>query len=206
MKHFLTPLLFPLLLSGCATLSKNECLTADWATIGYEDGIQGKSQSRIGQHRKACADYDVSPDLSAYQRGHAEGVILFCTPHNGYNKGKQGNDYPTICPTNVEASFRKGYEAGREVYRAWSSRIEVLTDIENIEKQLLDIEEQIAEDEGDLFDGIGTKKERKKTYTNINTLKEDYYYLSEDYDDLQEQLSAADALLSKLKTSYRAYE
>ncbi len=34
-------LLFVFLLTGCATLSQEECVNANWQTIGFEDGIQG---------------------------------------------------------------------------------------------------------------------------------------------------------------------
>ena len=40
-----------MLLGGCATMSESECLTVDWQTIGFEDGVAGYSGDRIGQHR-----------------------------------------------------------------------------------------------------------------------------------------------------------
>ena len=47
-------------LSGCATMSGDECLTSDWNAIGYEDGARGYTADRIGKHRKACAKHGVS--------------------------------------------------------------------------------------------------------------------------------------------------
>ena len=44
-----------LLLEGCATLSKNECLQAQWYDIGFTDGAGGHTLTRIGKPRKACA-------------------------------------------------------------------------------------------------------------------------------------------------------
>ena len=53
--------LLALALPGCATMDKSECLTVDWRTIGYEDGVAGHSGDCIAQHRKACAKYGVAP-------------------------------------------------------------------------------------------------------------------------------------------------
>ena len=38
--------------TGCATMGKDECLSADWRTIGFEDGAGGYPASRIGQYRQ----------------------------------------------------------------------------------------------------------------------------------------------------------
>ena len=53
---------------SCATLNKDECLTADWYQIGYEDGAKGYPLSRIGKHRKACAKHGVTPDMPPYEQ------------------------------------------------------------------------------------------------------------------------------------------
>jgi len=56
--------------TGCSTLSQEECLVADWQLIGREDGAVGRDASYIGNHRKACADYGIVPDLQEYQHGY----------------------------------------------------------------------------------------------------------------------------------------
>lgn len=38
------------LLSGCATLSKEECMVGDWQTIGYNDGVAGYHSERLTSH------------------------------------------------------------------------------------------------------------------------------------------------------------
>ncbi len=206
MKRLSLLLLIPLMLSGCATLNKNECLTADWITIGYEDGIRGQSPERIGQHRKACADYGISPDLHAYQQGFAQGVVLFCTAHNGYKRGKQGYEYLTFCPDEVESSFRQGYDAGKDVYLASNKRGELLSELEQIEKKQINLQKQISEYENELFSGTSSKEQKKRIYRKINELKEDHYYLSEDYDNLRDTFIDADSNLNKLNNTYREYE
>lgn len=119
MKSTVIALLFAsLLVSGCtsSTLSKDECRTVDWRTIGYEDGVAGRSGEQIGRHREACAEYGVRPDLDAYRAGRAEGLREFCQPRNGYRAGASGQAYYDSCPPELAAAFLAAYDQGRELY------------------------------------------------------------------------------------------
>ncbi|MEH6578134.1 MAG: DUF2799 domain-containing protein [Amphritea sp.] len=71
-------------LSGCATLDREECLNADWHLIGYEDGSAGRLPEQVGEHRQACAEYAVVPDMDAYLQGRSQGLVNYCTEENGY--------------------------------------------------------------------------------------------------------------------------
>ncbi len=119
MKATIVPSLFACLLVGaCAssTLSKDECRTVDWRTIGYEDGVAGRSGEQIGRHRQACAEHGVTPDLDAYRAGRAEGLREFCQPRNGYRAGASGQAYYDSCPPELAPAFLAAYDAGRELY------------------------------------------------------------------------------------------
>jgi hypothetical protein len=115
-------LLFSLILviglTGCATMNKSECLNADWHMIGMEDGSQGQAVSHIGKHRKACAEYNIRPDLAAYENGHAAGIRQFCTAANGFRMGKSGGYYSGVCPSDLEEDFMAGYDAGKQLHSA----------------------------------------------------------------------------------------
>jgi len=104
-------------MSGCASLSKEECQTADWRTIGYEDGIRGQSQARISAHRKACAEHGVALELETYRSGWDEGVAHFCQPANGYQQGHSGRKYTGVCPESLEADYMQAYRDGRALYK-----------------------------------------------------------------------------------------
>ena len=116
MKTKLTVVVFVVALSGCASMSKEECRYVDWRTVGYEDGAAGRPASRLGDHRRACADHGVAPDLAAYEAGRAAGMREFCQAHNGYRVGASGQvDYGT-CPADLAPAFERGYDQGRELY------------------------------------------------------------------------------------------
>lgn len=119
-----------ILTSGCATgLSKEECQTVDWRTIGYEDGVQGRPESRISAHRKACAEHGVALELEAYRDGWEEGIARYCQPGNGYHQGEIGRQYTGVCPQSLETAFLQAYRDGRSLY-------EVKKDIRRLSKKL----------------------------------------------------------------------
>lgn len=104
-------------LSGCVSMSANECLVSDWSAIGYEDGARGYTTDRFGQHRKACAKHGVAADFEAYKRGREEGLLEFCQPTRGYTLGVNGGRYAGVCSADVEPEFVQAYNAGHNLYR-----------------------------------------------------------------------------------------
>ncbi|WP_109764524.1 DUF2799 domain-containing protein [Pleionea mediterranea] len=121
-----------LFLTGCASLSKEECMAADWRTIGFEDGAKGRLLQRIGEHRESCAEYGIAPDFDAYRQGHQEGVSRYCNANVGYSVGRRGASYNGVCPSEFEAEFLVAYREGKRVYHLAKQ----VTDLEN-ERSLL---------------------------------------------------------------------
>lgn len=105
-----------LALGGCASMNRKECLAVDWKTIGYEDGVAGRSGDRIAEHRRACAKYGVTPDLDAYRAGRNLGLREYCRPQNGSQVGERGGSYTGVCPADMEGSFVRAFESGRALY------------------------------------------------------------------------------------------
>lgn len=114
-------LLAAALLAGCATgMDRDQCVTADWRTIGYEDGLHGFPAERIGAHRVACSRFQVAPDLAAYTEGRQRGLVEYCQPKNGFRVGLHGGGYANVCSGPTEQSFVNGYQWGRQIYQARS--------------------------------------------------------------------------------------
>ena len=104
------------LISACASMSKKECLTADWHAIGHSDGARGVHYTNLAKHRDACGKYEVIPDQAAYHAGWQQGIGNYCTADNGYRAGTAGQPYRNICPQQVEADFRSGWKQGVRQY------------------------------------------------------------------------------------------
>src|SRR5262249_29206630 len=106
-------------LGGCASgMAKEECLAADWRTIGYEDGLHGFPADRIGVHRVACAKHQVAPNLAEYTVGRESGLREYCQPKNGFSVGLAGAGYANVCSGTNEAVFVDSYRYGRQIYDA----------------------------------------------------------------------------------------
>ncbi len=125
-----------LMAGGCATLDKSECREADWKIIGLEDGDRGRPLSYIGNHRKACAEYGVKPDLALYELGHANGLKRFCTADNGFSHGRAGRSYNNVCPPALRGQFLAGYGTGRELFGLSSDIGHMQKDVRTMQTEL----------------------------------------------------------------------
>lgn len=108
-------------LGGCASMNADECAMSDWRTIGFEDGAQGYTGDRLGNHRKACAKHGVAPDFEAYQTGRSEGLRQYCQPSRGFNVGAGGGRYNGVCPSDMEPDFVEAFNTGHRLYTLRSS-------------------------------------------------------------------------------------
>lgn len=126
------------LLSGCASMSEQECVTANWLDQGFRDGRTGQPLSRLADHRKACAKVGVRPDEGLYFTGRDQGITIYCTPENALLAGRQGQPYRNACPAALEQQFLVSYEQGKQLYDA-EQRIEALNrDTRQLEQLLRD--------------------------------------------------------------------
>lgn len=137
---------FAFLAVGCAGMSEQACLTADWRTVGFEDGTLGRAESNIGRYRQQCSEHGVAPDLESYRAGHAEGVQVYCRASNGFAVGHGGAAYQGVCPADLEPEFVAEYNAGRHLFELESALANVDSRIagnyraqENIKQELTDI-------------------------------------------------------------------
>lgn len=125
---------------GCATLSKGECLTANWYLLGRNDGSQGYKRARFYEHRMACAQYGVQPDAEAYFAGRRAGLEQYCTPLNGFREGRAGHPYRGVCPVESEAAFLDAYREGRAIH-------EVAQEIEVVQNTIDTLEAKLNKDD-----------------------------------------------------------
>lgn len=158
---------------GCATLNESECRTANWEIIGLEDGSRGKPSSYIGNHRQACAEHNVSPDLSAYLRGHKQGLRQYCTYDNGLKAGMNGAKNANVCTGSLKPEYTRGYRQGMRLYRVsdqihqMEHRLAVLQ--ENIQKNQSLVEKK----ENEIVEGQTSRLIRRQLIKEIKILERD---------------------------------
>jgi len=149
------------LLGACASkMSKDECRNVDWRTVGYEDGVAGQPGDRIGEHRRACAEYGVTPDLNAYLAGREAGLREYCQPHNGYRAGVNGYTYYDTCPAELAPAFEKAYDEGRALYVRERRVADADEQIEDKRREIRRLEDRVAESAFDVIDAKATPEQR----------------------------------------------
>lgn len=143
-----------LLISGCASLDRDECVNADWYAIGLEDGARGRAVERLGDHRRACAKHNVAPNSERYLAGRSEGLKSFCTYERGFSEGRAGRAYAGACPR--PESFLAGYQRGRELHE--------------LNRRLAEVEKEIGRIKTALKDGIPNPRTRALEVERLEAL------------------------------------
>ncbi|MBS02747.1 MAG: hypothetical protein CMQ24_08600 [Gammaproteobacteria bacterium] len=161
------------LISGCATMSESECLTADWRAIGYEDGSAGRPATQLGTRRQACAEFGVTPNAEAWTAGREEGLLNFCVPSNGFRIGRAGQTYSGVCPGQLEANFMYGFREGRVIGDAEREVRSSERAVSSAKRELEGIDDKIKalDVDGALMDETMTLEERKDVLEAMRKLE-----------------------------------
>jgi uncharacterized protein DUF2799 len=156
---------------SCASLNESECQTANWEVIGLEDGSQGRPTSYIGEHRRACAEYKIAPDLTAYLKGHAQGLRQFCTEQNGFQQGFQGRANSQQCPADLASGFQRGYQKGYQAFQINSEINRLRHGIDSDQARLADIDDIKRAKEEELVRNTTREYRRRELLEEIKELE-----------------------------------
>ena len=181
-----------LALSGCATMSEDECLMSDWNAIGYEDGSRGYTMEQFSNRRQACAKHGVTPDFRAYQTGRDEGLVSYCQPSRGYNLGVSGGRYHGVCDVALEEEFLDAYRVGQQLYSLRSNVQSANNLIYSKERELERVE--------------GTIRSKEALLINDETTTEDRVLLLADLKDLSERTGELETEIQQLIADRARFE
>lgn len=113
---FIVSVAAALILSGCSTMSEEDCANADWVALGERDGRYGEADSKYDQRREQCAKYGLAGSADDYDRGRDRGLRSYCTPEAGFDAGRNGRAYNGVCPPEAEAAFLAEYRIGKQLF------------------------------------------------------------------------------------------
>lgn len=191
-------------LSSCASMNKSECVTADWRTVGFEDGAKGKPQTAISDYRKDCAEHGVTPDFSAYQQGHLQGSEQYCTRRNGFIQGRQGASYQNSCPAPLLQVFLPAYQDGKSLYDAKRAVDSARSEIDKQQREQAGLEQDITDKTEQLVaDGL-VKEQRLVLLEEIEQLKQALLASVKQLPVLQRELRRAEQAYGKLQQRFAA--
>ena len=186
-------------LSGCASLSSEACVTRAWAAIGYEDGSRGYTTDKFGSRRKACAKHGVTADFKAYQEGREEGLVEFCQPSRGYNLGARGGSYYGVCDVAMEGEFLDAYRVGSQLHTLRSNVNNANSKIYSKEAELKRTKEKIRAKEAELISEDVTTQDRVMLLADLKEL-------SERTGELEAEIEALVADKARYEYELRDYE
>ncbi|MCU7844455.1 MAG: DUF2799 domain-containing protein [Candidatus Thiodiazotropha sp. (ex Monitilora ramsayi)] len=189
-------------LSGCASMDRDECLTADWQTIGYEDGARGRTLSYLGNHRKACAEHGITPDMAGYEQGRLTGLEEYCIPGNGFALGKSGKKLNPVCHAPMARDFEIAWSHGLEIHKAKSRLNSSQRALKRQQKRMDSLYAQIEDMEAELVsDGIDSKR-RKELLAEIKALNADAEDAELALSELEDQVLSDRDDLSRVEARY----
>lgn len=193
------------LIQGCATLSKEECLSADWHVIGYEDGSRGFTTQRIRKHREACAEYGIAPSFEVYMSGHREGVRHYCVPARGFSLGRNGKRYNGVCPAYLENAFLAAFDEGRAVYQLQKETNQLQQDVRHARSEQETLTQEIETNEALIISDATSPNLRRELIAQnkkIEFLIEDkQFFIEQAEEDIDWRLQR----IEKMSSAYHPY-
>jgi hypothetical protein len=194
-----------LVMSGCASMSGDECMATDWSAVGFEDGARGYTTERFSKHRKACAKHGVTADFSAYQDGREQGLVEYCQPGRGYDVGVNGGRYYGVCSVDYEADFLDAYNAGYHLYTLRSNVNRASSSINAKERELENVGKTMRSKEAALIDSETTTEDRILLLADLKELSERTGELEVEIRDLYEQRARYQVELDNYQVSVANY-
>lgn len=196
-------LLFMLLaLSSCATLDKDECLTADWYAIGFEDSSLGRGIDYVANHRKACAEHGVTVAFQQYQQGHQAGTIEFCKPSRALRIASSGSSYPEMCAEEQFPEFASAFAQGEQVYVAQQAFYVAEQAVVDAERAIEQVEQQIVENEAMIIANETSQDARRQLLEDNKALQLDIEALAAELSVLTQVMNEKGNALAQLREQF----
>jgi len=190
-------------MSGCATLNENECLSADWYQIGFSDGVKGEPETYLEKHRKACSKHGVRTDMSEWLTGRQEGLRRYCTAERGYEEGLSNKKYHGVCSGLAGREFEQAYQRGNELYQQRQLVAQLESDLKGVEQNLADLDYEWDSLRADLLNDRLSSHERRQLVKRLDIVKRDNENLAAERQFLIEKLNQALYHLDNMERAHR---
>lgn len=110
------------MLSGCAVMSKSDCLEGNWHRQGYKVGMEGEIdvEAEFAKREELCKKHGEFADFDAFKSGYEEGIEVYCDVPNAVKLGSRGVADVLdngVCPMIDYPAFKQAYAAGHKLYK-----------------------------------------------------------------------------------------
>ena len=141
-----------MLVTGCATMTAEECMVADWYRLGQQDAMAGRTTSYLGNRAGDCTEAGHPVDEVAWYAGYERGLEHYCTIDNGFRQGVEGQRYNRICPPELEAAFLDGYDLGASIHRLQGQVNSLRQELDTVTGELRKLEREDRPDRAAIAD------------------------------------------------------
>jgi hypothetical protein len=169
-------------LTGCETMSAEECKIADWRSLGSE----------------SCGERGFSADPVAYNVGFDAGMYQFCRPENGFSVARRGASFSGACPRELAGEFYLAYQDGQRVRVAEQSLQSARDDVSRITSERSRIDDDIRARENNLRDAT-TDEDRRRHRSEIERLQRERRNLNDDLRVAQSQIPSLQRAVDDLR-------
>lgn len=170
------------LLTSCETISESECVAGNWSDLGYRDGVDGRSRSRIAEYVKQCGEYGERVNRSVYLNSYETGLTHYCIYDKGFSLGENGSSYNSVCQGEGAAQFRAGYDNGYAKYELRKKYNEFEYDINKLEEHIEDIKAKLALPDNTEYEIERLRRDKKRSISDLADLKWDFRDFRQKYD------------------------
>ena len=185
-------------LSGCETMSAEECAVADWRQLGYSDADRN-GQDNLANRAESCAEKGISADTAAYRQGFDDGLRSFCQPHRGFAFGRSGGSFNGYCPGDLDGDFRYAYSDGRRVYDLQQAIDQAQSAVNTAINRREELDDDIRGQEG-LLQQATTEDERRRIRATIEGMRRERRDANDDIRVAQDQLPNLNYQMSRLRS------
>lgn len=170
------------LMVSCETISESQCVAGNWSDLGYRDGVDGRSRSRIADYVEQCGEYGQDVNRSVYLTSYETGLTHYCIYDKGFSLGESGNSYNSVCRGEGAAQFRAGYDNGFTKYELRKRYDEFEYDINKLEDEIEDIKTKLAEPDLSADEIKSLRRDKKRYVSDLADLKWDFRDFRRKYD------------------------
>lgn len=185
-------------LSGCETMSAEECAIADWRQLGYSDADRN-GQDNLANRAESCAEKGIAADTVAYRQGFDDGLRAFCQPYRGFEFGRRGGSFNGYCPGDLDGDFRYAYSDGRRVYDLQQAIDQAQSPVNTAINRREELDDDIRGQEG-LLQQATTEDERRRIRATIEGMRRERRDANDDIRVAQDQLPNLNYQMSRLRS------
>ena len=143
-----------LLITGCASISQEQCLAGNWQDLGYKDGRNGADITRVQNYAEVCTEHGVRLNADLYSVGYKQGIQTYCTEARGFRSGEDGSSFNKACLEFTE--YKRAFSDGRVIYEIKSKYYELINEYKGLLDDYYALETKL-----EVEDTLSFKKRKK---------------------------------------------